>query len=199
MNGLRPDLAVIAANITDGSRVLDVGCGDGTLMAALRDTKSVDVRGIELSGKNVATCVAKGLAVMQGDAEADLIDYPDTAFDYVILSETLQTTRQPDKIIEQLLRVGRKVFVSFPNFAHWRVRSSLMFGGQMPVTRLIPVAWYETLNIHHLTIRDFRQFVLEREIIVEKVWFLAGDKNISAFAANLRAEHAIFLLHKSTK
>ncbi|MBU6207310.1 MAG: methionine biosynthesis protein MetW [Alphaproteobacteria bacterium] len=196
MSGLRPDLAVIAANVPEGSRILDVGCGDGALMAALRDTKRVDARGIELEAAKVATCVAKGLAVIQGDAETDLTDYPDAAFDYVILSETLQTMRHPDKIIDQLLRVGRYAFVSFPNFAHWRVRMSLLWKGEMPVTRLIPVAWYETPNIHHLTIKDFRAFVLERMIVVENAWFLGGDQHVGAFAANMRAEHAIFLVHK---
>jgi methionine biosynthesis protein MetW len=193
---LRPDLAVIAANVAPGSRVLDVGCGDGALMAALRDARQVDARGLEIDAGNVASCVARGLSVMQGDADTDLGDYPDGAFDYAILSQTLQTTKRPDIVLEELLRIGRKAFVSFPNFAHWRVRLSLLWGGRMPVTRLLPVAWYATENIHHVTIADFRALVAERGVKVEQAWFLSGDASISAAAANLRAEHAVFLLSR---
>lgn len=193
---LRPDLAIIAANVAPGSRVLDVGCGDGALMAALRDERQVDARGLELDARNVAECVARGLSVMQGDADTDLGDYPDAAFDYAILSQTLQTTRRPDKVLDELLRIGRWAFVSFPNFAHWRVRLSLLWGGRMPVTRLLPVAWYATENIHHVTIDDFRALLAERGVRIEQAWFLTGDKRTSAAAANFRAEHAVFLLSR---
>lgn len=193
---LRPDLAVIAANVAPGARVLDVGCGDGALMAALRDARQVDARGLEIDSANVAACVARGLSVMQGDADTDLADYPDKSFDYAILSQTLQTTMRPDLVLDQLLRIGRKAFVSFPNFAHWRVRLSLLWGGRMPVTRLLPVAWYETPNIHHVTIDDFRALLTARGVKVEQAWFLAGDRSTSAAAANLRAEHAVFLLSR---
>ena len=194
MSALRPDLAVIAREIPVGSRVLDVGCGDGVLMAALRDEKRVDARGMELDPERVSTCMARGLSVIQGDVNHDLATYPDAAFDYVILSQTLQTTMRPDMVVEQLLRVGRRAFVSFPNFAHWRVRLSLLWGGRMPVTRLLPLAWYETPNIHHVTIDDFRALMATRAIRVEQSWFLNGDKPTSAAAANFRAEHAVFLL-----
>ncbi|MEQ1688427.1 MAG: methionine biosynthesis protein MetW [Sphingopyxis sp.] len=194
MSGLRPDLAIIAAHIALGSRVLDVGCGDGTLMAALCETRSCDARGLELDPANVAAAVARGLSVVQGDAESDLADYPAQSFDYVVLSQTLQTTARPDVIIAQLLRIGRRAFVSFPNFAHWRVRLSLLWGGRMPVTRLLPIAWYETPNIHHVTIDDFRALLGERGIRVDGAWFLNGDRLTSAAAANFRAEHAVFLL-----
>ena len=177
---LRPDLAVIAANVAPGSRVLDIGCGDGELMAALRDKKQVDARGLELDAGDVASAVARGLSVVQGDADTDLADYPDNSFDYAILSQTLQTTRAPDVVLEHLLRIGRHAFVSFPNFAHWRVRASLLWGGRMPVTRLLPVAWYATPNIHHVTIDDFRALLNERGIIVEGAWFLSGDQRTSA-------------------
>ena len=193
---LRPDLAVIAANVAPGSRALDVGCGDGALMAALRDTSRVDARGLEIDAANVAECVARGLSVLQGDADTDLADYPDKSFDYAILSQTLQTTMRPDLVLDQLLRIGRQAFVSFPNFAHWRVRLSLLWGGRMPVTRLLPVAWYETPNIHHVTIDDFRALLIARGIKVEQAWFLTGDRSISAAAANFRAEHAVFLLSR---
>ena len=193
---LRTDLALIAGHIEPGSRVLDVGCGDGTLLAALRDEKGCNPHGMEIDSENVAKCVAKGLSVIQGDADKDLVFYPDHSFDYAILSQTLQTTKRPDKVLEELLRVGRKAFVSFPNFAHWRVRLSLLWGGHMPVTRLLPVAWYETPNIHHLTISDFHALLAEKNIKVERAWFLAGNKRTSEVAANWRAEHAIFLVSR---
>ncbi len=194
MTQLRPDLALIAAHVAPGARVLDVGCGDGTLLEALRDERQCDARGMEIDSVNVASCVAKGLSVIQGDAGADLAFYPDQSFDYAILSETLQTMMRPDLVLEELLRIGKHAFVSFPNFGHWRVRLSLLLGGQMPVTRLLPVAWYETPNIHHLTVADFRALMAERGITVERAWFLSGDRQTSAAAANFRAEHAIFLL-----
>lgn len=195
MNALRPDLAVIAANVAARARVLDVGCGDGALMAALAG-KGCDARGLEIDPVNVAKCVARGLPVIQGDADTDLAAYPDASFDYAILSQTLQTTMRPDAVVEALLRIAARAFVSFPNFAHWRVRASLLWGGRMPVTRLLPLEWYETPNIHHVTIDDFRAFLTERGIAVEREWFLRGDRRTSAAAANFRAEHAVFLLRR---
>ncbi len=191
---LRPDLAIIASHVNRGARILDVGCGDGALMAALRDQHGCDARGLELDPVNVAAAVGRGLSVIQGDADTDLADYPDDSFDYAILSQTLQTTRRPDWVLEQLLRIGRHAFVSFPNFAHWRVRASLLFGGRMPVTRLLPIAWYATPNIHHVTIDDFRALVKERGIAIEGAWFLSGDQQTGSGMANLLAEHAVFLL-----
>jgi methionine biosynthesis protein MetW len=191
---LRADLGIIAHHVARGSRVLDVGCGDGALMAALRDERGVDARGLEIDPGNVAAAVGRGLSVIQGDADVDLQGYPDASFDYAILSQTLQTARAPDLVLDHLLRIGRRAFVSFPNFAHWRVRLSLLWGGRMPVTRQLPESWYDTPNIHHVTIDDFRAFLRQRGVIVEGAWFLSGDKQTTSAAANLLAEHAVFLL-----
>ncbi|WP_194953162.1 methionine biosynthesis protein MetW [Sphingopyxis solisilvae] len=193
---LRPDLAIIADAVPSSARVLDVGCGDGELMAALR-AKGVDARGLEIDPANVTAAIARGQSVVQGDANRDLADYPDDAFDYAILSQTLQTTERPDRVVDELLRIAPRAFVSFPNFAHWRVRLDLLWGGRMPVTRLLPVAWYETPNIHHVTVSDFRDLLRAKEIGVEAAWYLSGDKPTSAAAATWRAEHAIFLVSRT--
>ena len=140
-----------------GAKVLDVGCGDGELLRLLVESRGVDGRGIEISREGVNECVAKGLAVIQGDADTDLADYPDDAFDYVILSQTLQATRHPRVVLEHMLRIGRRAVVSFPNFGHWQVRLQLLFAGHMPQTDILPYSWYDTPNIHHCTIKDFRQ------------------------------------------
>ena len=191
---LRPDLDLIASNIPAASRVLDIGCGDGILMARLRDQKGVDVRGLEIDAANVAAAMERGLTVVQGDADSDLIDYPDDSFDIAILSQTLQTTRRPQQIIAELLRIAPRAFVSFPNFAYWRVRMAFLIGGRMPVTESLPVSWYETPNIHHLTIADFRAFLAEFEIMTDGDWFLSAGYPVGRFAANWRAEQAIFSL-----
>lgn len=192
---LRPDLAIIADAVPAASRVLDVGCGDGELMVALRN-KGVDARGLEIDAANVTAAIARGQSVVQGDANRDLADYPDDAFDYAILSQTLQTTERPDRVVDELLRIAPRAFVSFPNFAHWRIRLALLWGGRMPVTRLLPVAWYETPNIHHVTVRDFRELLNAKGINVEGAWYLSGDKPTSDAAASWRAEHAIFLISR---
>lgn len=196
MNGLRADLAVIARLIEPGSRVLDVGCGEGQLLAELEAQRDVDARGLELDPELVERGVSRGLSVVQGDANCDLGDYPDKAFDYAILSQTLQTAQRPDLMLDELLRVGRKAFVSFPNFAHWRTRAALLVGGRMPVTRALPLSWYETQNIHHVTVRDFRDLIAAKGVGTEGVWYFSGGHEIGAMGANWRAEFALFKLSR---
>ncbi|TRW18182.1 methionine biosynthesis protein MetW [Glacieibacterium frigidum] len=193
---LRPDLAAIAAIVPERARVLDIGCGDGALLAALRTDKAVDGRGIELDGANVAAAVARGLSVVQGDADADLGDYPADAFDWVILSDTLQAMRDPARVVAELLRIGRRAVVSFPNFGHWRVRASLMFGGRMPVTQTLPVAWHATSNIHLCTIDDFRALTRDLGVRVERSVFLSRGRRVEV-QPNLRAEQALFVLTRA--
>ena len=198
---LRPDLAIIADSVAPGARVLDVGCGDGALMAALRDTKGADARGLEIDAGNVAAAVSRGLSVIQGDADSDLAGYPDASFDYAILSQTLQTTRRPDLVLEHLLRIGRRAFVSFPNFGHWRGRLSLLWGGRMPVTRLLPEQWYDTPNIHLCTINDFVDLCdgigakIERAVALNANGYKLGVA-MPLFAQNLFGEQAVFLLSR---
>src|ERR687883_2165130 len=151
----RADHLLIAEMVERGSRVLDVGCGDGDLLQLL-ESRGIDGRGVELSREGVNRCVAKGLAVVQGDADTDLVNYPDDAFDYVILSQTLQATRQPRVVLENMLRIGRRAIVSFPNFGHWRIRLQILLLGRMPQTDNLPYSWYDTPNIHFCTIKDFR-------------------------------------------
>jgi methionine biosynthesis protein MetW len=191
---LRPDLAAVADAVPAGARVLDIGCGDGALLAHLRDTKGVDARGIDVSAANVAGAVARGLSVVQGDADADLGDYPDHAFDMVILSDTLQAMQRPAVVLAELVRIGRRAVVSFPNFGHWRVRASLAFGGRMPMTPSLPVRWYETPNIHFCSIDDFRVLAAELGLSVESAAFLSAGSRRGPALANLLAEQAVFVL-----
>jgi methionine biosynthesis protein MetW len=200
----RIDLLLVAGMVAPGARVLDVGCGDGELLGFLAETKGVDARGVEISQKGVNRCVAKGLSVIQGDADVDLADYPDDGFDYVILSQTLQATRNPRKVLEQMLRIGKRAIVSFPNFGHWRVRWQLAIKGRMPLTENLSYAWYETPNIHLCSIRDFVGLV--DQIDAEIVKAVAMDRNgapmrVNApwWAWNLFGEQAVFLLERSAK
>ena len=196
----RVDLLLIAEMVAPGSRVLDIGCGDGTLLRILSEKHGVDGRGIELSQAGVNQCVAQGLAVIQGDADTDLVHYPDAAFDYAILSRTIQATRNPRHVLEQLLRIGKRVVVSFPNFGHWRVRAQLMFGGQMPQTDNLPESWYNTPNIHLCTIKDFLALCKDMGAKVERSVSLNayGTKLMSMPlpAQNLFGEQAVFLLSR---
>jgi len=197
----RVDHLLIAEMVAAGSRVLDVGCGDGALLQLLSDTKNVDGRGIEVARERVNACVARGLSVIQGDADRDLADYPDGAFDYAILSQTLQATRNPRLVIGNLVRIGRRAIVSFPNFGHWRIRAHLLFNGRMPITPLLNHAWYDTPNIHFCTIKDFVALCTELGITIERS--LTLDRAGQPFAldaggglANLLAEQGLFLLRR---
>ncbi len=197
----RVDLLLIAEMVSAGARVLDVGCGDGTLLRLLSEKRGVDGRGIELSQAGVNSCVAQGLSVIQGDADTDLVHYPDLAFDFAILSQTLQATYSPRHVLEQLLRIGKRAVVSFPNFGHWRVRGQLLFGGQMPLTDNLPDHWYDTPNIHLCTIKDFRGLCKDVGARVERAVALNayGRKlgvSMPAFAQNLFGEQAVFLLSR---
>ena len=197
----RVDLLLIADMVQPGSRVLDVGSGDGVLLQLLEARKQVDGRGIELSQEGVNRCVAKGLSVIQGDADTDLADYPDKGFDYAILSQTLQATRKPREVLEHLLRIADRVIVSLPNFAHWRFRAQLLFKGRMPVTRNAPDHWYDTPNIHFCTIKDFRLLCEELGAEIEQSWTLNsyGYKlpyAVPWFLQNLIGEQAVFLLRR---
>jgi methionine biosynthesis protein MetW len=196
---LRQDLRLIAEMIEPGARVLDIGCGDGALLAFLARHKQVDGRGIELSQSGVNACVGHGLSVIQGDADRDLDAYPQGAFDVVVLSQTLQATRQPRRVIESLVRIGRRAIVSFPNFGFWRIRLHLMLRGRMPMSDLLAHPWYETPNIHLCTIRDFARLCDELGVSVERSVTL--DRHGRPYAldphgglANLLAEQGVFVL-----
>jgi methionine biosynthesis protein MetW len=198
---IRADLQLIADMVEPGTRVLDVGCGDGALLDYLEHFKQVTGRGVELSQEGVNACVSQGLSVIQGDADTDLMDYPSDAFDFVILSQTLQATHDPRRVLEQLVRIGRRAVVSFPNFGHWQVRLRLLFGGRMPVTDGLPLPWYETPNIHLCTIRDFTALCERLGITVERA--LALDERgrpqaiRSPWLANVASQHGMFLLRKN--
>ncbi|TKT75282.1 methionine biosynthesis protein MetW [Aquamicrobium sp. LC103] len=197
----RVDLAVVADMIEPRSRVLDVGSGDGELLELLQTDKQVDGRGLELSQRGVNECVARGLSVIQGDADRDLGFYPDKGFDYVILSQTLQATRNPKTVLDELLRIGDRAIVSFPNFGHWRVRLSLLFKGRMPVTKDLPYSWYDTPNIHFCTIRDFVNLCDEVGAKVESAAALDGNGQKIGFSMpwwfwNMFGQQAVFLLKR---
>jgi methionine biosynthesis protein MetW len=196
---LRPDLAAIAEMIPAGARVLDVGCGDGALLEFLASTKSVDGRGLELSQQNVNACVARGLPVMQGDADTDLGEYPSGAFDVAILSQTIQATFAPRDVLSHLLRIGRRTVISLPNFGHWKVRLSLLTNGRMPRTQALTYSWFDTPNIHLCTIADFVSMAKVSGAVIERALALDGNgrsrpMRAEAWGPNLFADGAIFLL-----
>ena len=202
-NGLRQDLRLIADLVVPGTRVLDVGCGDGALLAYLARAKQVDARGIELSQAGVHECVSQGLAVVQGDAEADLHLYPDDSFDYVILSQTIQAMRKPRTVLEEMLRIGRNGIVSFTNYAYWRARCYLLVRGRMPMARCLPGPWYASANIHPCTLEDFERLCAELNVVIEQRMCLSASGDINQLAStrwldNLLSEQALFVLARES-
>jgi methionine biosynthesis protein MetW len=189
----RSDFAVIGRIIAPKSRVLDLGCGEGELLEWLIQQKQVTARGVEISPARVRRAIARGVSAFQGDLNEGLTDFPDNAFDYVILSQTLQETHQPVRVIEEMLRVGKRAIVSFPNFGHWSVRASMLFTGRSPRTAAFPYEWYETPNIHFLSITDFEVLAEKKGLRIDHREFLAGERRVT-FLPNLRAEVAVFLV-----
>jgi len=192
----RSDYAIISELVEPNTQVLDLGCGDGELLAWLAAHKHVDARGVEISGAKVQRAIARGVSVYQGDIDEGLVDYPDHAFDYVILSQTLQETRAPLQVLREMLRVGRHAIVAFPNFGHWSVRLAHLFTGRAPQTRLFPHEWYASPNIHFLTVQDFEALAQSENWIVERRIFLQGQRKVGVLP-NLMAEVAVFLIRKS--
>ncbi len=191
----RRDYEIIGDIVEPGSKVLDLGCGEAELLAWLAENKNVQARGIEQNGGKVMKAIARGVSVYQGDLENSLQEYPDQVFDYVILSQTLQQTLQPLLVLKELLRVGRRVIVGFPNFGHWRVRLSHLWSGRAPRTGLFPYEWYDSPNLHFLTIKDFEALVDSQDWTVEKRIFLAGQRETNLFP-NLTSELAVYLFRK---
>ena len=198
---MKKEFKIISELIENNTRVLDVGCGDGTLMKYLKDKKYVDTRGLEISKKNVQDCTSKGLSVIEGNAEKDLHQFPNLSFDYVILSQTLQAFYNPEKVIDDLLRVANKAIVTIPNFGHWKVRIHLLLKGTMPITETLPNEWYSTPNLHMCTIKDFFNFCSKKKIELYKSIALNGEKTSKINSGNiniknLSSELGIFLIKK---
>ena len=188
---MKSEFKIIANLLPPQSRVLDVGCGDGTLIEALIKEKSIDARGIELEENKVKECISKGLSVIEGDAETELGQFPDKAFDFVILSQTLQAFYQPENVLGQLLRIGSRVIISIPNFGYWQIRASLLFFGKMPITKSLPYTWYNTPNLHMCSIKDFYQFCEKKKIKIDKVVGVNGEKISSIYRVNLEIKNLL--------
>ena len=198
---MKPEFKIISTLIKKESHVLDIGCGDGILMEYLKDEKKVNIRGIEISKSKVQNCVAKGLTVIEGNAEKDLKQFPDNSFDYVVLSQTLQAFLNPENVIKELLRIGKQAIVTIPNFGYWKIRLHLLLKGTMPVTRTLPEEWYNTPNIHLCTIKDFVFFSKKKEFKLSKSIAMRSNKvsyinNVNLNMKNLSANLGIFLIEK---
>ena len=188
---MKNEFKIISNILPPNCRVLDVGCGDGTLIKALINEKKIDARGIELGKNNVKECISKGLSVIEGNAETELGQFPDKAFDFVILSQTLQAFYQPENVLEQLLRIGNKVIISIPNFGYWQIRAELLFFGKMPVTKSLPYSWHDTPNLHMCSIKDFYQFCEKKQIKINKVIGINGEKTSSIYKINLEMKNLL--------
>jgi methionine biosynthesis protein MetW len=186
---MKKEFKVIADLLPNNTRVLDVGCGDGSLMNLLKKKKKIEVRGLELEKKNVQECIYKGLPVIQGNAETELYQFPNQSFDYVVLSQTLQAFYNPDNVLKELLRIGNSVIVSIPNFGYWRVRTSLLFFGKMPMTKTLPYSWHNTPNLHMCTIKDLFNYCDEKNINIQKVIGVNEDKTSLIKKSNLETKN----------
>ena len=198
---MKKEFEIISELIENNTRVLDVGCGDGILMKYLKEEKNIDTRGLEISKENVQNCISKGLSIIEGNAEKDLHQFPNLSFDYVILSQTLQAFYNPEKVIDDLLRVANKAIVTIPNFGHWKVRIHLLLKGTMPVTKNLPNEWYNTPNLHMCTIKDFFNFCSKKKIELYKSIALSGEKTSTINTGNiniknLSSELGVFLIKK---
>jgi methionine biosynthesis protein MetW len=198
---MKQEFKIISNLIDKNTRVLDVGCGDGTLMEYLKNSRKIDIRGIEISKNNVQKCLSKGLTVIEGDAEKDLLQFPDGSFDFVILSQTLQAFLTPEIVIKELLRVGKKAVVTIPNFGFWKVRLHLLLKGTMPITKNLPDEWYNTPNLHMCTLKDFYNFCENRNIKLDQSIALKNEKistinKLNLNIKNLSAELGIFLIER---
>jgi methionine biosynthesis protein MetW len=196
---MKNEFKIIANLLPNNSRVLDVGCGDGTLMEALINQKNIDARGMELDQNNVKKCISKGLSVIEGNAETELGQFPEKSFDFVILSQTLQAFYQPENVLDQLLRIGKNVIISIPNFGYWKVRASLLFFGRMPITKSLPNTWYNTPNLHMCTIKDLYEFCKTKKIKIVRIIGVNDNKissinRINLEMKNLLCEVGIFLI-----
>jgi methionine biosynthesis protein MetW len=189
----RPDFSLIGEIVEPGSRVLDLGCGEGELLAWLMENKNVLARGVEISPAQVRKAIGRGVSAYQGDIDEGLADYPSKAFDYVILSQTLHETHAPLHVLQEMLRVGRRAIVSFPNFGHWTMRRTLLLTGQAPKSKLFPYDWYNSPNIHFLSVNDFEDLCEKHGLPIEQRYFLSGERRVNWFP-NLMAETAVFLL-----
>ena len=186
---MKNEFKVISDLIEDNKKVLDVGCADGTLMQFLKENKNINVRGLEISKDKVQECIAKGLTVIEGNAEKDLKQFPDKSFDYVVLSQTLQAFYEPEKVLSNLLRIGKSVVISIPNFGFWKVRIKLLFFGEMPVTKTLPNTWYNTPNLHMCTIKDLFNFCDEKKIIIKKAVGVNENKTSIIKKSNLEIKN----------
>jgi methionine biosynthesis protein MetW len=186
---MKKEFKVIADLLPENVRVLDVGCGDGSLMNLLIEKKNIDARGLELEQENVKKCIFKGLPVINGNAETELHQFPNQSFDFVVLSQTLQAFYNPEKVLKDLLRIGKSVIVSIPNFGYWKVRTSLLFFGKMPVTKTLPNYWYNTPNLHMCSIKDLFNFCESKNIKINKVVGINGDKTSEIKKSNLEIKN----------
>jgi len=196
---MKNEFKIITNLLPMQSRILDVGCGDGTLIEAVIKQKNIDARGIELEENKVKQCISKGLSVIQGNAETELSQFPDKAFDFVVLSQTLQAFYQPENVLNELLRIGKKVIISIPNFGYWQIRTSLLFFGKMPITKSLPGTWYNTPNLHMCSIKDFYQFCDKKKIKIDRIIGVNGERTSSVNRINLEmknllSEVGIFLI-----